>query len=133
MGGPFGHGQNTQKRVKIEIPVTCIICENFETVVIKKPGKPDYSEPKAYRPIALLSTIGKVLESVIARQISYLIERHQLLPENDFGGRRRHSCEQAIHALLEQVYTLWRTGNTVPTLMAMDASLAKTGMSRIIV
>ncbi|KAG2000769.1 hypothetical protein GB937_010855, partial [Aspergillus fischeri] len=33
------------------------------TVVIRKPGKPDYTTPKAYRPIALLSTIGKALEA----------------------------------------------------------------------
>ena len=32
------------------------------TIVLRKPGKPNYSDPGAWRPIALLNTIGKVLE-----------------------------------------------------------------------
>ncbi|KAG2000740.1 hypothetical protein GB937_010884, partial [Aspergillus fischeri] len=58
------------------------------TVVIRKPGKPDYTTPKAYRPIALLSTIGKALEAVIATRMSYLVEAYGLLPTNHVGGRR---------------------------------------------
>ncbi|KDQ05610.1 hypothetical protein BOTBODRAFT_81231, partial [Botryobasidium botryosum FD-172 SS1] len=30
--------------------------------VIPKPGKPDYSKPRAYRPIALLEAISKIVE-----------------------------------------------------------------------
>ncbi|KAJ8588661.1 hypothetical protein M405DRAFT_711813, partial [Rhizopogon salebrosus TDB-379] len=33
----------------------------FTTVVLRKPGKPNYTVPKAYRPIALLNTTGKLL------------------------------------------------------------------------
>ncbi|KAG2036497.1 hypothetical protein BDR03DRAFT_818652, partial [Suillus americanus] len=33
----------------------------FTTVVLWKPGKPDYSILKAYWPIALLNTMGKLL------------------------------------------------------------------------
>ena len=29
------------------------------TIVLRKPGKPDYSDPGAWRPIALLNTLGK--------------------------------------------------------------------------
>ena len=36
-------------------------------VVLKKPNKPNYLEPKAYRPITLLDTLGKALEIVISR------------------------------------------------------------------
>lgn len=41
------------------------------TVVPQKPGKDDYTQPKAYRPIALLNTLGKVMEAIIANQLSY--------------------------------------------------------------
>ena len=51
------------------------------TVVLKKPRKPSYSDPAAYRPIALLNTLGKVLEAIIARRISNLAERYNLLPD----------------------------------------------------
>ena len=36
------------------------------TIVLRKPSKPDYSDLGAWRPIALLSTLGKVMESVMA-------------------------------------------------------------------
>jgi hypothetical protein len=35
------------------------------TVVLRKPGKANYADLKSYRLIALLSTIGKALESVV--------------------------------------------------------------------
>ena len=36
------------------------------TIILKKPKKTDYLEPKLYRPIALLSTLGKALETVVS-------------------------------------------------------------------
>ncbi|TFK62800.1 hypothetical protein BDN72DRAFT_740845, partial [Pluteus cervinus] len=35
--------------------------KKFTTVVLRKPGKPDYEVPKAYRPIALYNTLAKLL------------------------------------------------------------------------
>lgn len=74
------------------------------TVVLRKPGKPDYTITKAYRPIALLNTIGKALEFIIAKRISYLAETYGLLPPNHFGARRSSSTEHALHYLVERVY-----------------------------
>lgn len=46
------------------------------TVVLRKQGEErDYRDPKSYRPVALLNTLGKILESIIATRISYLMER----------------------------------------------------------
>ena len=41
------------------------------TAVLRKPDKANYAVPKAYRPIALLNTLGKVMDAVIARRLSY--------------------------------------------------------------
>ncbi|KAG9636027.1 hypothetical protein KCU64_g14772, partial [Aureobasidium melanogenum] len=57
------------------------------TVVIPKPGKPSHKETKAYRPIALMNTIGKVLDSVLAKRLQYYAEQYHLLPRNHTGGR----------------------------------------------
>lgn len=91
-------------------------------MVIRKPGKPDYTDPKAYRPIALLSTISKALESVIARRLSFLVEQHNLLPKQHIKGRRGHSCKLAIHLLLEETHNAWRDGSRVASGLALDVS-----------
>jgi hypothetical protein len=58
------------------------------TIVLQKPGKPDYTVPKAYRPIiALENRIGKVFESIMAETISYLTETHDLLPSEKAHGQ----------------------------------------------
>ena len=44
--------------------------KHFTTVILCKPGKPDYEIPKPYRPITLLCTMAKVLTAIIAKDVS---------------------------------------------------------------
>ncbi len=78
------------------------------TVVLKKLNKPDYTQPNAYRPIALENTMGKILESIMAENLSYLTETYQLLPEQHYGGRPNRSAEQALLMLTERIHEAWR-------------------------
>jgi hypothetical protein len=68
-------------------------------VVLRKPRKPDYSIPRAYRPISLLNILGKLLKAVIARRLSYLTEKNGLLPDIQFRGRPGRTTEQALLVL----------------------------------
>jgi hypothetical protein len=52
------------------------------TVVLRKSGKPDYTDPSAYRPIALLNTLEKALESIVVVHLRNLTEIHVLLLES---------------------------------------------------
>ena len=65
-------------------------------IPLKKPSKPDYRFAKAWRPISLLATLSKIFEAVLAERISYMAEKHHLLPENHFGAQKRRSAEQAL-------------------------------------
>lgn len=38
-------------------------------IILQNPRKDDYLEPKSYRLMALLSTISKVVESVVSKRI----------------------------------------------------------------
>jgi hypothetical protein len=76
-------------------------------IVLRKPGKPDYSLPGAYRPISLLNTLGKLLEAVVARRLSYLAEKHGLLPNSQFGGRPGRTTEQALLVLSNAIDQAW--------------------------
>ena len=91
------------------------------TVVLRKPGKPDYTVTKAYRPIALENTLGKVLESVMADIISYLTETYELLPAHHYGGRPGRSAEDAMMILTENIYKAWKN-QKVYTAVFMDVA-----------
>jgi ribonuclease HI len=82
--------------------------KNFMTVVLRKPGKPRYDVPKAYRPIALLNTLGKVLTSIIAEQLTYYTEKYALLPPLHFGGRPARTTSNTIHYLVYKIKDAWR-------------------------
>jgi hypothetical protein len=86
------------------------------TVILCKPGKPDYSVPKAYQPIALLCTIAKLLTAIIADKMSRLAKNHQLLPKTHFGGRPGRTTTDAIHYLVQKVEEAWRKGKVASIL-----------------
>jgi hypothetical protein len=90
------------------------------TVSLRKPGKGDYSVPGAWRPIALLNTLGKVLESVIARRISMLSKEHSLLPAQPMGARSGRSIDTTLDFLVQQIHATWQNKDGVATLLLLD-------------
>lgn len=99
------------------------------TVVLRKQGKSDYQLAKSYRPVALLNTIGKFLEAVIARRISYAVETKNLLPRTHLGGRRGISTDHAIHMIIDRIKTAWGKGKPVVSLLMLDVSGAYDNVS----
>jgi len=75
-------------------------------VALRKPNKPDYSNPSAYRLITLLECLGKILEKVIARRLTFLVGKHNLVPDNQFGGSSNSSTADAIHTFTNDVHRL---------------------------
>ena len=49
--------------------------QNSATVVLRKPGPRNYRIPKLYRPVALLNTLGKILESIVVTRIAWALGR----------------------------------------------------------
>jgi hypothetical protein len=72
-------------------------------VVIPKPNKPDYSNPKAYRPIALLNCLGRVLEKLMATCLSSMSESHNFLHPDQIRGRPQRSAIDAVMVLVYDV------------------------------
>lgn len=93
------------------------------TVVLRKPQKPCYDVPKEYRPIALLNTLGKTLEKIVATRLSKLVEEHHLLPATQMGARPGRSTVTALELLTEQIRTVWvQDKKLVATLLSLDIS-----------
>ena len=93
------------------------------TVVLRKAGTDrDYTTPKAYRPVALLNTIGKFLEAIVARRISYAMESEGLLPRGHLGGRKGISTDHAIQIILDRIQRAWGDGFGVVSMLLLDVS-----------
>jgi ribonuclease HI len=109
-----------------ELPVQW---KNAKIIPLKKPNKGDYTAAKAWRPISLLSTLGKALESVVAERISHAVETLGLLPTNHFGARKKRSTEQALLLLQEHIYNAWRS-RKVLSLISFDVKGAYNGVCK---
>ena len=96
--------------------------KHARTVVIRKPGKAAYDTPGAWRPIALLNTIGKLIEALTANRLRDAAEEHGLLPDTQMGARRGRSTETALELLIEQVRTIWTSKKHVASLLSLDIS-----------
>lgn len=114
-------------RASLELGYVPSSWKTVKIVVLQKPGKADYTKPKAYRPISLIPTISKGLEAVIAARLSYIVERYKLLPENHFGARPKRSAEQALNLVIEKVYQAWRK-HKILTLVSFDMKGAFNGV-----
>lgn len=93
------------------------------TVVLRKAGKPAYDVSKAYRPIGLLDTMGKLLSTLIANDLSYLAEKYNLLPQTQFGGRAGRCTTDAMHLVVQKIKDAWRVGK-VATALFLDVQAA---------
>ena len=86
------------------------------TVVLRKPGKPSYADPKAYRPIALLNTLGKLFSSIIADDLSHFCETRGVLPNNQFGGRPARTTTDSMILMTHRIKEKWRQKKVVSVL-----------------
>jgi retron-type reverse transcriptase len=90
-------------------------------VVINKPGKPDYHQPKAYRPISLLECMGKLLEKIVASRFNADIVAHCLIPYSQFGSRPQHCAIDTALTITHKAQTALRKG-AVMALVLFDIS-----------
>ncbi|KAL1487808.1 hypothetical protein ABEB36_015563 [Hypothenemus hampei] len=67
--------------------------------LIEKPKK-NKNDSNTYRPICLISTLGKILEAMIKQRLESEIENKKLLNENQFGFRKKRSTLDALSAVL---------------------------------
>ena len=73
-----------------------------KVVVLAKPLRPNYSMPKAYRPISLLECCGKLLEKIVASRLLHDLNLYSLLPTNQFGSRDYHCAIDTVMCLMHQ-------------------------------
>ncbi|EED11562.1 reverse transcriptase, putative [Talaromyces stipitatus ATCC 10500] len=70
----------------------------------------------------MLNTLGKFLEAIIARRISYAMESEGLLPSSHLGGRKGISTDHAIQIILDRIRGAWGRGHAVVSMLLLDVS-----------
>lgn len=81
-------------------------------IPICKPGKPP-DEPGSRRPVSLLPIPGKVCESIVCTRLENVIQEKNLLPDRQFGFRKRHSTTHALLNFTNEVRESFREGKTM--------------------
>ena len=79
--------------------------------VIPKPGKPDYTNPKAFRIISLTSCFQKLLERLVLWYLEQDLKIPAKLTKSQHGFRKGKSTESAIHILTRKIEDAVATGN----------------------
>jgi hypothetical protein len=95
--------------------------------IIQKPNKTDWSNPRSYRPIALLSVLGKGLERLIARNMAWIAIHYKVLASQQFGALPLRSAIDLTTCLLHDVEQALNQGMTA-SLLTLDAKGAFDGV-----
>ena len=110
--------------------------KDSQSVIIPKPNKPDYSVPKAYRPIALLNTLGKLLTKILANRLQHDAAEFGLLHRDQFGGIQKHSTIDAGLSLVDFISEHreqgWHTSVCAIDVAQFFPSLSHVVMTRIL-
>jgi len=100
------------------------------TIALRKEGKGDYTLPGSYRPITLENTLAKLVEKIVAEILTNIAEKHNLIPWNQMGARKRRLTLSAIKLLIGCIQTAWKTKKfKVVTLLSLDLAGAFNNVS----
>ncbi|RKK42613.1 hypothetical protein BFJ69_g18392, partial [Fusarium oxysporum] len=87
--------------------------------MIAKPGRRDLTEPRAWRPISLLSCLGKGLERLIARRLAWAAVYYSVLHPQQAGALPKRSATDLVTALIHDIEEAFAR-KKVATLVTMD-------------
>ncbi|KAL7765738.1 hypothetical protein ACKLNR_003654 [Fusarium oxysporum f. sp. zingiberi] len=90
--------------------------------MLLKAGK-EADKPESYRPISLLSTVGKLYERILADMMLDVLKRNpHHLPATQFGNK---TTTEALQYLFHIIYSTWCSrSNDVVTILGLDMSSA---------
>lgn len=76
------------------------IWKRQKLVLLPKAGKPS-EDPSSYRPLCMIDTYGKLLESVICRRLQTCIDMAEGLSESQYGFRKGRSTVHAMKMVMD--------------------------------
>ena len=93
---------------------------HFQNFIFKKGDKNKISN---YRPISLLSTFSKILEKLICKRTRKFLDKHSIIPSNQYGFRPSLST---THVMLDVSTTTYVNinYNKITVLLLLDLNKA---------
>ncbi|KAE8244624.1 hypothetical protein A4X13_0g6427, partial [Tilletia indica] len=76
-------------------------------VALQKGGNRDPAEPRSYRLISLLPCLGKVLEKIVARRLTFLAQKYNWVPAEQFGSMPGRGTDDAALTLIHDIEAGW--------------------------
>ena len=74
-----------------------------KVIFIPKLGKSDYSEPRSFRPISLLSFLFKTVERLVFWELDHKVLKVNPLSKNQHAFRKGYSTETALSCLINDI------------------------------
>lgn len=81
--------------------------------VIPKPAKNNYSDPKSYRPIGLLSVVGKLLEKMMSKRILHDLHSKQMVSKAQYGFTPERSSVDALIEIVSYLKSRRKKGRVI--------------------
>lgn len=95
--------------ILVKIFNSCIYLNYFpnlfkhaKVIAIPKPDKPK-KDPKSYRPISLLSNIGKLFEKIIHNRICDFATQNSIIAKEQFGFKKEHSSVHQVSRIKNMI------------------------------
>lgn len=76
--------------------------KNAKIVPIPKPGKP-HDNPRNYRPISLLNSLGKIMEKLLYLKIECFANENNIINDTQFGFRREFSTTHQLKRVVQHI------------------------------
>ena len=57
-----------------------------------------------YRPISLLSSFAKLLEKIVAKQLTGFLNTHNILCKHQYGFRHKHNTSQPVLQFTDKIF-----------------------------
>ena len=89
------------------------------TVIIPKPNKLAYDNPKYFQPIVFLNTLGKLIEKVITDRLQFHVVKNDFIHPSQLGSLKFKSTSDAGVALTHVIQLGWVKDRTT-SILAFD-------------
>lgn len=99
-------------------------------ILVEKSNKRDKTLVKSYRVISLPNCIGKLVEKVVAEELSQFCETNQKLHNGQMGARKNRCALDAVAIMVNSIHKAWEEKKITGTLL-MDVKGAFDYVSRL--